>query len=110
MPAGSTAWTAGPSGSLGSGESFTVADTSYGVNDLQVRQTDAAGNSTTETYNSNVTVDTTTPTLTAASIDGSTVTLTYSEELDSAEANLPGVSAFALTANGAAKRRNKRRG
>jgi len=81
--------------SAGSGTSFNLPGGSYAVNALQVRQTDAAGNTSTIDTNSGngLTVDVTAPTLSTATVNGNVLSVTFNETLDGVHlpTSFPGV-------------------
>ena len=84
----------------GTGTSFTLAAGTYTANAVQVKQTDAAGNTSSVGANAGaITVDTTAPTLTTATVNGAVLTLTFNETIDSA--NIP-ASAPVVLVNGVA--------
>jgi hypothetical protein len=90
---------AGTSWTTGTGTSFTV--TGDGDKSLTVRQTDAAGNSSSTSTALAFTLDASAPVISAmgAKIGASVITLTYSEALDADLAPLPG--AFTISTGGA---------
>ena len=86
--------------SIDSGTTWTSTfAASEGVNDVQVRQTDAAGNQSNATSFS-FTFDATAPAIQAFSVSGNQVVLIYGEALDGA--NIPAADAFTVIVGGAA--------
>ncbi|MDP3702369.1 MAG: Ig-like domain-containing protein [Hylemonella sp.] len=91
----------GTSWTTGSGNSFTLATNStFAIGAVQVRQTDAARNTSTATSNGTaITVDSSAPVANSLTQNGATqLVINYDSTLDAS--NPPPASAFAVTANG----------
>jgi hypothetical protein len=89
-----------PTWETGTGTSVTLTGN---ATSFAVRQTDAAGNTSTASTAHAITLDTTAPTILpqlSANGTAQTVTLTYSEPLDAT--NIPATTAFAIQVNGVA--------
>lgn len=90
---------AGATWTAGVGASFTLAPASYAMGSIQVRQTDAAGNTGAAVVNPIAAlVDVTAPQLPTASASGNTLTLRYAEALDAVHP--PAASQFTVALGG----------
>ncbi|MEP3349180.1 MAG: hypothetical protein ABJN96_04395 [Marinomonas sp.] len=81
---------AGVTWQTGTDSSFTIEEGVYGEGDVQVRQSDEAGNVSEVAELGEITVDVTAPDSTAFSIDGTTVAVTLSDDENSWEYSLDG--------------------
>uniref|UniRef100_Q3APA8 Uncharacterized protein n=1 Tax=Chlorobium chlorochromatii (strain CaD3) TaxID=340177 RepID=Q3APA8_CHLCH len=89
---GGTNWT------TGSGTSFTLGAGTYAANNIQVKQTDAAGNvGIVGQITSQVDVDKVAPTLKSVVVNGTSVVITYNEALDAT--NKPATTDFTVSNN-----------
>ena len=85
---------------LSSVSTFSLGDGSYADNAVQVRQSDAAGNSSQASdIGLALTVDSRAPTLVSASAVANKLTLTFSEPLENAVGMVPTASDFSLSDN-----------
>ncbi len=85
---------------LSSVSTFSLGDGSYADNAVQVRQSDAAGNSSQASdIGLALTVDSRAPTLVSASAVANKLTLTFSEPLENAVGKVPTASDFSLSDN-----------
>ncbi len=88
--------------SNGTGTSFTLGAGSYSAGSIQVKQTDLAGNTgSVASIAAATTVDLTAPTPTSVVVNGSTLTLTFNEALDSV--HTPSASTLSVLVNGVAR-------
>ncbi len=89
----------GGSWNTGTGATFTLAPGTYAMGSIQVRQTDATGNTgATVTNPMAASIDVTAPQLPTASASGTTLTLRYAEALDSVHP--PTAGQFTITLGG----------
>ena len=88
--------------SNGTGTSFTLGAGSYSAGSIQVKQTDLAGNTgSVASIAAAATVDLTAPTPTSVVVNGSTLTVTFNEALDSV--HTPSASTLSVLVNGVAR-------
>ena len=93
---GGTQWT------RGAGSSFNLVAGSYAAGQVKVRQTDTAGNAGGVGSLGAITVDATAPGFASATVDGSSLVMTFTDASALQTTGLPPASAFAVMADGKA--------